>query len=178
MADAEGRPAGGEDPPRARRAFTVVLGGHLITYLTGGALAAVLYYAIMITGLLVVGGTVPYLYVVVTAHFATVVIVYPWYRLVVFPASGDSWPRGYLRFYTVGLGFLACSLAGLPILAGWAGIPVLVAQAIIIVANLAVSHAVHRAWTFGKAPASGRGNGSPALRQRGRRTRDRDRASA
>ncbi|RCG29391.1 GtrA family protein [Sphaerisporangium album] len=123
-------------------------GGHLITYLTGGAVTALLYYVILVAGLRVLGRGVPYLYVVVASHFLTVVMVYPWYRLVVFPGGGESWIAGYLRFYAVGIGFLAWSLAGLPVLVEWAGLPILTAQFILIVTSLPLNYAMNRLWAF------------------------------
>ncbi|GAA2882506.1 hypothetical protein GCM10010517_45670 [Streptosporangium fragile] len=111
-------------------------------------MTAVVYYCLLGLGLAVTGNSVPYLFPVVVCHLITVVIVYPWYRLVVFRVSGESWVTGYLRFYVVGLSFLGASLAGLPLLVEFAGIPVMVAQGLIILASPPLSYAINRAWTF------------------------------
>ncbi|MEU8381267.1 GtrA family protein [Streptosporangium sp. NPDC048865] len=123
-------------------------GGHRITYLFAGAMTAVVYYALLGLGLLVVEDGVPYLFLVVVSHVVTVVIVYPWYRLVVFRDSGYSWPAGYLRFYMVGLSFLAASVVGVPLLVELAGIPVMVAQGVVIATSPPLSYAINRAWVF------------------------------
>ncbi|MFC7649847.1 GtrA family protein [Streptosporangium lutulentum] len=112
------------------------------------AMTAVVYYCLLGLGLVVAKDAVPYLFLVVACHLITVVIVYPWYRLVVFPTSGTSWIVGYLRFYAVGLSFLGASLAGLPLLVELAGIPLMMAQGLIIIASPPLSYAAHRAWTF------------------------------
>src|SRR3954468_4045593 len=85
--------------PVARRALISALLGERITYLLAGAVTAGIYYALLGLGLLAAKNAVPYLFLVVVSHFATVVIVYPVYRMVVFKVSGEGWVSGYLRFY-------------------------------------------------------------------------------
>lgn len=148
MVDVESRTARDRDSHLGRRAVISALGGHRITYLLAGAMTAALYYALLGLGLLTTKGGVAYLFLVVVSHFITVVIVYPWYRLVVFRVSGEPWLAGYLRFYLVGAAFLGASLIGLPILVEFCGIPIMVAQAMIIVMSPPLSYAIHRTWTF------------------------------
>ncbi|WP_436762443.1 GtrA family protein [Streptosporangium sp. V21-05] len=112
------------------------------------ATTALLHCSLLGLGLLAADDAVPYLVLVMAAHLTTVVIVYPWYRLVVFRAHGRSWLTGYLRFYAVGLGFLGTSLAGLPVLVELFHLPVMAAQALLLAVSPAVSYAIHRAWTF------------------------------
>ncbi|MEU4540994.1 GtrA family protein [Streptosporangium sp. NPDC023825] len=112
------------------------------------ATTALLYCSLLGLGLLAANDAVPYLLLAMAAHLTTVVIVYPWYRLVVFRAHGRSWLTGYLRFYAVGLGFLATSLAGLPVLVEVFHLPVMAAQALLLVVSPTVSYAIHRVWTF------------------------------
>ncbi|MFB9678885.1 GtrA family protein [Streptosporangium vulgare] len=131
-----------------RPAAISAFGGHRITYLIAGAMTAMVYYALLGLGLLVVEDGVPYLFLVVVGHLMTVVIVYPWYRLVVFRDSGYSWLVGYLRFYVVGLSFLVASVIGVPLLVELAGIPILVAQGMVIVASPPLSYAINRRWVF------------------------------
>ncbi|RVX44566.1 GtrA-like protein [Nonomuraea polychroma] len=119
-----------------------------VTYPIGGAMTAAIYYGIVALALAVFGSTAPYLLLVVASHLTTVVIVYPWYRLVVFPDTAESWLTGYVRLYVVGLSFLAASLIGLPILVELASIPILVAQGVIICASLPLSYTINRRWTF------------------------------
>ncbi|WP_433258993.1 GtrA family protein [Streptosporangium sp. CA-135522] len=114
----------------------------------GSAMTAAVHCTLLGLGLLAAGASVPYLFLVVVSHCATVVIVYPWYRLVVFRVSGDSWLRGYVRFYAVGLSFLGASVAGIPFLVEFAGIPIMAAQGVVIFLSPPLSYVVHRAWTF------------------------------
>jgi putative flippase GtrA len=148
MVDVENRAARDRDSHLGWRAVISVLGGHRITYLMAGAMTAAVYYALLGLGLLFANGGIPYLFLVVVGHAITVVIVYPWYRLVVFRVSGESWLIGYLRFYAVGVSFLAASLAGLPIMVELLGIPIMAAQALIIAMSPPLSYAIHRTWTF------------------------------
>ncbi|MCC5577029.1 GtrA family protein [Microtetraspora sp. AC03309] len=134
--------------PTVRRALIPAFLGQRITYLLAGAMTAGVYYALLCLGLLVAKNAVPYLFLVVVSHFITVVLVYPAYRLVVFKVSGVGWLSGYLRFYAVGLSFLGLSVIGLPILVEFAGIPIMVAQGLIILMSPPLSYAIHRAWTF------------------------------
>ncbi|GII27286.1 GtrA family protein [Planotetraspora mira] len=146
MVEVESRSARGAHS-RSSRSFPA-LGGQRITYLLAGAMTAAVYYALLGLGLLAAKGTVPYLVLVVMSHLITVVIVYPWYRLVVFRVSGQSWLAGYLRFYVVGLSFLGASILGLPVLVEYAGFPIMLAQALIIVMSPPLSYVIHRTWTF------------------------------
>lgn len=148
MVETETPPNFGAESRRSRRGVIRAFGGHLITYLAGGALTAAVYYVFLAVGLLTFRDRVPYLYVVVASNFVTVVLVYPWYRLVVFRGAADSWPVGYLRFYAVGLTGLVTSLAGLPVLVELAGLPVLLAQAFLIAVSVPVNYVVYRMWAF------------------------------
>ncbi|SEK22349.1 GtrA family protein [Nonomuraea pusilla] len=142
-----------------KSALDSVLRRQRITYLAGGAMTVVVYYGLLGLGLLASGGRVPYLLLVVVSHFMTVVTVYPWYRLVVFRVVGQSWVRGCLRFYAIGLVFLGVSLVGLPLLVHFAEMPVMVAQAVIIPFSALASYGINRGWTFrSPADASGPGN--------------------
>ncbi|NUW42405.1 GtrA family protein [Nonomuraea rhodomycinica] len=143
-------------PPAARPAARPGM-AHRLAYLAGGGATAVMYYGILAAALAVTGERVPYLVLVVASHLVTVVIVYPWYRLVVFPGAGHGWVAGYLRFYAAGLSILSASLVGLPILVELAGLPVLAAQALIITMTFSLSYALHRAWTFRRGRPSRRG---------------------
>ncbi|MFJ2029978.1 GtrA family protein [Streptosporangium sp. NPDC087985] len=131
-----------------RRTLIAVLGGQRITYLLAGAMTAAVYYVLLGLGLLAAKDDVPYLSLLVVSHLITSIIVYPWYRLVVFRVSRESWIAGYLRFYVVGLSFLAASVIGVPILVEFAGIPIMVAQGLIIIASPPLGYAIHRTWTF------------------------------
>ncbi|GAA3201993.1 GtrA family protein [Nonomuraea roseoviolacea] len=164
-------------PPAVRPAARPGM-AHRLAYLAGGGVTAVIYYGILAAALAATGGRVPYLLLVVASHLVTVVIVYPWYRLVVFPGAGHGWLAGYLRFYAAGLSILSASLVGLPILVELAGLPVLAAQALIITLTFSCSYALHRAWTFRRRGSSRRGrerSGNPAHNLRPKRSAARTR---
>ncbi|MGW2197406.1 GtrA family protein, partial [Streptosporangium sp. NPDC001682] len=129
---------------RARR----VRGRAAVAYLLASAMTAVVYCALLGLGLLAVKDRVPYVFLLVACQFLTSVIVYPWYRLVVFRVARESWLAGYLRFYAVGLGFLAASVVGVPILVEFVGIPIMVAQGLLIAVSPPLSYLTHRTWTF------------------------------
>ncbi|MFB9879064.1 GtrA family protein [Planobispora siamensis] len=148
MTEVDVRPTSRNGSPARMHGLPPVLRGQRITYLAGGVMTVASYFSLLTLGLLIFEGGVPYLFLVVVSHLCTVVIVYPWYRVVVFRVTEGSWIAGYLRFYVVCLGFLATSLAGLPILVELAGLPVLVAQFLIMGAGALLGYAVNRSWTF------------------------------
>ncbi|MER5422734.1 GtrA family protein [Streptosporangium roseum] len=148
MVEVEGRAARDKKPHSGWRALISALGGQRITYLLAGAMTAVVYYALLGLALLMAKNEVPYLFLLVVSHLVTVVIVYPWYRRVVFRASGEPWLTGYLRFYAVGVGFLAVSVVGVPILVEFVDMSIMVAQGVIIVASPPLSYAINKRWTF------------------------------
>jgi putative flippase GtrA len=124
------------------------LRGQRIRYLTGGVITVASYCGLLALGLRIFEDRVPYLFVVMVSHFITAVIVYPWYRVVVFRVTEGSWIAGYLKFYGVGLGFLGTSLVGLPLLVELGGLPVLVAQFLLMAASALLGYTVNRSWTF------------------------------
>jgi putative flippase GtrA len=150
MVELESRNARDKDSHSWRRALISTLGSHRTTYLLAGALTAGVYYALLGLALLAVGDRVPYLFLVLVSHMVTVTAVYPWFRRVVFRVSGEPWITGYLRFYAVGLGFLAASIVGLPLLVEFAKIPIMIAQGLIIAVNPPITYFIHRKWTFRK----------------------------
>ncbi|MDR7278651.1 GtrA family protein [Catenuloplanes atrovinosus] len=115
-------------------------------YVLAGGLGAVVYYGLFSAGWLLSGGRAPYLLLAVLANAATAVLTYPVYRRI-FGATGSR-AAGLLRFYLVSLGSLACTLVGLPLLVERAGLPVLPAQALVIVAAPVITYQLHRGWSF------------------------------
>ncbi|WP_033340088.1 GtrA family protein [Catenuloplanes japonicus] len=115
-------------------------------YVLAGSSGAVVYYGLFSAGWLIAGHRTPYLLLAVLANAATAVLTYPVYRRI-FGATG-SWPGGLIRFYLVSLGSLACTLFGLPLLVEAAGLPVLPAQALIIVVAPLITYQLHRGWSF------------------------------
>lgn len=124
-----------------------LINDHRARYLLVGGTTTVLYFGLFWLGWTVLEGVVPYLVVTVAANFSTAVIMYPAYRSFVF-RSTSSWLRGFGKFYTVYVGGLVASLVGMPLLIEVFGVPVLVAQAVVVVSVPVLSYLLHRFWTF------------------------------
>lgn len=112
-----------------------------------GAGTNLLYFALFWLGWQLLEGTVPYLVVTAGANLGTAVLVYPAYRGFVF-GSTTTWLKGFWKFYTVFVIGLVASLVGMPLLIEVLGVPVVVAQAIVIAVVPVVSYLLHRFWTF------------------------------
>ena len=118
-----------------------------VRYLLVGGVAAVVFYGVFSGGWLLLHHRAPYLAMVLVANLVTAVTTYPLYRRHVFGADGP-WLRGFLRFYVVCFGSLIFNLVSLPLLVEVAHLPVLLAQAIVIVVTPLVNYQVNRCWTF------------------------------
>jgi putative flippase GtrA len=127
------------------------IGDHRIRYLIVGAGTNVVYFCLFWLGWHLLEGSLPYLAVTAMANLATALIVYPVYRTFVF-GSSTGWLRGFSKFYTVYLVGLGCSVLGMPLLIEVLGLPVLLAQAIMIALVPVVSYLLHRFWTFADQP--------------------------
>jgi putative flippase GtrA len=125
----------------------VVLADRRVRYLVVGGVAALVYYGLFAAAWLLSAGRAPYLALAVAANLVTAVVTHPLYRRGVF-RSGGPWLAGFARFYLTCLWSLAASLGGLPLLVEVARVPVLVAQAIVIVALPLVNYQVNRRWAF------------------------------
>jgi putative flippase GtrA len=94
-----------------------------------------------------------YLWAALPAHVIAVLHAFAWQRWFVFEARGPI-VASLLRFSAVYWVFFAINLPLLPLLVQLAGLHPLVAQALLIIANAAVSYVVHDRFTFGKHAAS------------------------
>jgi len=133
--------------PRLRELTRVVARDPRVRYVVVGGVASVIYYSLFSAGWLVGQGRVPYLLVAVLANVATAVLSYPLYRRGVFAWDGP-WLPGFLRFYVIGFWSLMVSLIGLPLLIELGHVPVLVAQAILLLVVPVVNYQVNKHWTF------------------------------
>jgi putative flippase GtrA len=131
------------------RAVTRTAGDRRVRYLFAGAVAAIVFYGSFAAGWLASAGQISYLLLTVLANLVTALSTYPLYRSVVFAARGP-WVGGFVRFYLTCLGSLGFALAGMPVLVELAGVPVLAAQAILIVLVPLVNYQVNKYWTFRK----------------------------
>ena len=128
-----------------------------VRYVIVGGIAAVIYYGtfsalwLAFRGDLTVSATGPrpagYLIAAVIANAVTVVVTYPIYRRIVFRAAG-SWLAGLAKFYVIGVWSLLWSLVGLPLLIELGHLPVLLAQALIVVMIPLVNYPINKHWTF------------------------------
>jgi len=98
-------------------------------------------------GFLLLLGQRRYLAVLVSAHVVSVLIAFVLYRFVVFRVRGhvlaDLW-----RFETVYLSALAINLVLLPVLVEIAHLPVLLAQALIMLVTSLMSWVGHKNYSF------------------------------
>ena len=123
------------------------LDDHRVRYLIVGAGTNVLYFGLFWLGWHLFEGTLPYLVVTAMANLGTAVVMYPVYRSFVF-GSSTGWLRGFAKFYTVYLFGLGLSLVGMPLLIEVLHLPVLLAQALMILLVPVASYLLHRFWTF------------------------------
>ena len=118
------------------------------------------YFGLFWLGWRLLEGALPYLAVTAMANLGTALIAYPAYRTFVF-GSSTGWLRGFAKFYTVYLVGLVCSLLGMPLLIEVLGVPVLLAQAIMIATVPLVSYLLHRFWTFADNPRTSKMRETP-----------------
>lgn len=96
---------------------------------------------------LLVGDRVPYLYLLVMAHFVSVFEAYIMQRFFVFEAQGHWW-GDLIRFWSVYLSALAVNLVALPVLVETVGVAVLPAQALVLTLIVGATFIAHRRFTF------------------------------
>lgn len=116
-------------------------------YVFAGSLGAGVYYVLFSLGWLALARWVPYLVLAVAASTMTAIITYPVYRNVVFRTGGPIL-RGFLRFYVVCLWAMFFNVAGLAALVELVRLPVLVAQAIVLVVGPVINYQAGRLWAF------------------------------
>jgi putative flippase GtrA len=93
------------------------------------------------------GDEVSYLYLLVVAHVVSVLEAYLLQRNVVFRVQGHWW-RDLVRFWSVYLVALCLNLLALPILVEVLGLPVLPAQALVLLLMTAGTFIAHRTFSF------------------------------
>ena len=124
-----------------------------VAFLAVGAVNTVVGF-LCFAGLLVVLGQQRYLVALVCAHVVSVLIAFVLYRFVVFRVRGhvlaDLW-----RFETVYLSALAVNFVLLPVLVEIAHLPVLLAQALIVLLTTVMSWVGHKHYSFRRPASSG-----------------------
>jgi len=117
-----------------------------VAFLTVGAINTVIGYLCFVAFLLLLGQQ-RYLVALLCAHVVAVLIAFVLYRFAVFRVRGhvlgDLW-----RFETVYLSALAVNLVLLPALVELAHLPVLLAQALIVLVTSLMSWLGHKHYSF------------------------------
>ena len=118
-----------------------------LRYLIVGAWNTVFGYGAFALLNLTLGDRIHYLILLVPATALAILNAYVFYRAFVFKVEGHWW-RDLTRFSTVYLGAFAANLALLPLLVEVVGVPVLIAQAVVIAGTVVASFFSHRAFSF------------------------------
>lgn len=116
-------------------------------YLLVGAWNTLFGYGLFAGLQLWLGDRVHYLAILVVATVAAILNAFAGYRRFVFRVEG-SVLRDLARFSVVYLGAFAVNLALLPLLVELAGLPVLVAQAMVVAGTVVASFFAHRHFSF------------------------------
>jgi putative flippase GtrA len=126
--------------------FLRVVRDQRVAFLIVGGINTVVGFLIF-AGFLVLLGKQRYLVALVCSHVVAVLIAFVLYRFVVFRVRGhvlaDLW-----RFETVYLSALAVNLVVLPVLVELAHLPVLLAQALIVLVTSLMSYLGHKHYSF------------------------------
>jgi putative flippase GtrA len=123
-----------------------------VAFLTVGGMNTAIGAAWFVLFLWLVGGVVGYMGVLVCAHIAAVLCAFVLYRTFVFKVTGHVL-RDLARFEVVTLFAVGINAALLPLMVEVFGWPVLLSQAIIVVAYMLISWFGHRGFSFRRTPA-------------------------
>jgi putative flippase GtrA len=133
--------------PMIGRPATAMLNDRRVRYILAGGVSSVTYYAIFAAGWLLFPQQLSYLIVMIVANLLTATVTYPLYRIGVHQVAGP-WLRGFGRFYLTCLWALLFGLLGLPLLVEVAGLPVLLAQVIVIIIWPVLNYQLQKYWVF------------------------------
>jgi putative flippase GtrA len=143
-------PAGMSGPPGW---FPRVVRDQRVAFLIVGGINTVVGF-LCFAGFLVLLGKQRYLVALVCAHVVAVLIAFVLYRFAVFRVRGhllaDLW-----RFETVYLSALAVNFVVLPVLVELAHLPVLLAQALIVLVTSVMSWVGHKHFSFRRPTSAG-----------------------
>ncbi len=129
------------------RTAVTLLHDRRVRYLAVGGVSAVSYYGCFAGAYLLAGDHLHYLVLTIMANFVCAVVTYPLQRRFVFRSNGPVVP-GFLKFYVICLWALAFTLLGLPLLVEVCHVPVLVAQAVLIVVAPLINYQLSKLWAF------------------------------
>jgi len=124
-----------------------------VAFLMVGAINTVFGYLSFVAFLVTVGQLWGYLAALACAHVVSVLFAFVLYRFLVFRVRGhllaDLW-----RFETIYLSALAVNVVLLPVLVELAHLPVLLAQALIVLVTSLMSWVGHRNFSFRRSSSS------------------------
>ncbi|GAA2622787.1 hypothetical protein GCM10010399_62540 [Dactylosporangium fulvum] len=129
------------------RTIITLAGDRRVRYLTVGGVSSVSYYVCFAGIYLITRDHLHYLVPTVIANFLCALVTYPLQRRFVFRSTGRV-VSGFVRFYLVCLWALAYTFIGLPVLVELVHIPVLIAQAILIVTAPIINYQLSKLWVF------------------------------
>ncbi|WP_433211689.1 GtrA family protein [Dactylosporangium sp. CS-047395] len=124
-----------------------VLSDRRVRYVAVGGFSSAVYYALFTAIYLTTRDHLHYLAIPILANFGCALATYPLQRRWVFQSSGPV-VSGFLKFYVICLWALAFTYAGLPLLVELAGVPVLIAQAVLIVTAPLINYQLSKFWAF------------------------------
>jgi putative flippase GtrA len=131
-----------------RRLASLLLDDQRVRYLAVGGYNTISSYLLFVGLQLAFGHDVHYLILLVVTMIVSVLQAFVLYRRFVFHASEGHWPGQLLRFSQVYAGAFAVNLALLPVLVQLVGLPVIVAQGVLVVTTVTSSFVGHRKWSF------------------------------
>ncbi len=127
-----------------------LLDRQVLRFVMVGVVNSVFGFSVFAVLQLTIGGRVHYLVVLLITHVVAVLEAYVLSRWLVFRVSGRWW-RELARFWSVYLVALGVNLVALPLLVEIAHVPVLPAQAIVMLGTALGTYVAHRGFTFRRA---------------------------
>jgi putative flippase GtrA len=133
-----------------RRVAAALRADQRVRYLAVGGWNTVSSYLLFVGLQLAFGHAVNYLVLLAVTMVLSVLQAFVLYRRFVFHATDGHWPGQLLRFSQVYAGAFAVNLALLPVLVELVGLPVIVAQGVLVVTTVTSSFVGHRRWSFSR----------------------------
>jgi putative flippase GtrA len=127
-----------------------LVGDQRVRYLAVGGWNTLSSYLLFVVLQLAFGDVVNYLVLLVVTMIISVLQAFVLHRRFVFHATDGHWPGQLLRFSQVYAGAFAVNLALLPVLVEIVGLPVILAQGLLVVTTVTASFVGHRRWSFGR----------------------------
>lgn len=118
-----------------------------VRYLAVGGVSAVSYYGFYAALYLLTRDHLHYLGPTIAANFLCGVVTYPLQRHFVFQSKGP-FIAGFFKFYLICLWALAFTFLGLPLLVEVFTVPVLIAQAVLVVVAPLMNYQLSKLWAF------------------------------